>query len=162
MPEPCQNGTVSAYGKIGDAVTGNVSFELPSGIETGKYTLKVFAEKVNSSASSNATDYASNMASFMLNVVEAKNINLQVNDKIFGITDPVVPTGITDDWSGSKVYFGKYANKPVLFRVLDAKTTDYSADETTQTMLLDSDALFPPMSFDADKRDNHWCFTIYK
>lgn len=157
-----ENGTVLAYGKIGDAVTGNVSFELPSGIETGKYTLKVFAEKVNSSASSNATDYASNMASFMLNVVEAKNINLQVNDKIFGITDPVVPTDTTDAWSGSKVYFGKYANEPVLFRVLDAQTTDYSVDETTQTMLLDSDALFPVMSFDTDKTDNRWYYSDVK
>ena len=152
-----KNGTVVAYGKIGDVVTGTVSIELPDEVDKGAYTLKVFAEKVNSSASSNATDYASNMISFAFNIIEeTKDINLQVNGEILGISDPAVPTDTTSAWSGSKVYFGKYANNPVLFRVLDANTTDYSADGTTKTMLLDSDALFPVMSFDKDKTDNSW------
>ena len=152
-----ESGTVVAYGKIGDIVTGTVSIELPDGVDKGAYTLKVFAEKVNSSASSNATDYASNMLSFAFNIIEeTKDINLQVNGEILGIGDPTVPTDTTSAWSGSKVYFGKYANNPVLFRVLDANTTDYSADGTTKTMLLDSDALFPAMSFDKDQTDNSW------
>lgn len=149
-------GTVVAYGKISDVTTGTVSFTLPNGVDKGTYTLKVFAEKVNSSDSSNATDYASNMASFMLNVGEAKNINLQVNGNIFGITDPAVPTDTTSAWSGSKVYFGNYDNNPILFRVLDANTTDYSADGKTETMLLDSDILFDGRDFDKEKTDNSW------
>lgn len=151
-----ENGTVLAYGKVGEAITGNVSFELPSGVRTGKYTLKVFAEKVNSSASSNATDYASNMASFVLNVVETRNINLQVNGEILGIVDPVAAINTTSPWSGSKVYFGQYGNNPVLFRVLDAKTTDYSADGMTETMLLDSDAILEKMPFNSNKTDILW------
>lgn len=150
-----ENGTVVAYGKVGDAITGNVSFDLPSGIKKGQYTLKVFAEKVNSSASSNVTDYASNMASFTLNVVETKSINLQINGDIVGITNPAKPID-TEAWSGSKVYFGKYKNSPVLFRVLDPKTTDYSADGKTETMLLDSDAVLKSMSFKADGASNQW------
>ena len=152
-----KNGTVLAYGKISDVATGNVSFAVPEGIEKGTYTLKVFAEKVNSSASNNATDYASNMASFEINylMAETKNINLQINGEISGITDPNAPVD-TEAWSGSKVYFGKYGNNPVLFRVLDANTTDYSADGTTETMLLDSDALFELKYFNAGERNNSW------
>ena len=151
-----EDGTVLAYGKISDTVAaGNVSFTAPVGIEKGTYTLKVFAEKVNSTESSGFTDYASNMVSFALTFVGAKNISLQVNGKIHGITNPSAPAA-DQAWSGTKVYFGKYANNPVLFRVLDANTTDYSADGQTQTMLLDSDALLVGRSFDNERIDNSW------
>ena len=151
-----KSGTVVAYGKISDEVTaGNVSFAVPAGIARERYTLKVFAEKVNSSDSNNVTDYASNMVSFGLDFAQAKNINLQINGAIRGITNPSAPIN-EQAWSGSKVYFGKYNNNPVLFRVLDANTTDYSADGTTQTMLLESDLLFPTIKFDVGQTDNGW------
>ena len=86
---------------------------------------------------------------------QMKTVNLQIDGEIAGITDPSAPAA-DQVWSGTKVYFGKYNNNPVLFRVLDANTTDYSADGVTQTMLLDSDLLFPVMKFDAGQTDNSW------
>ena len=88
--------------------------------------------------------------------VQTRTVNLQIDGDIAGITDPTVPTDTTSAWSGSKVYFGKYASNPVLFRVLDAKTTDYSADGTTKTMLLDSDTVLKTMAFKSDKASNKW------
>ncbi len=45
----------------------------------------------------------------------------------------------TDQWKGSKVYFGKYNNTPVLYRVLspDGKKNTYGSDK----MLLDCDSI---------------------
>lgn len=50
------NGTVVAYGKIGDAGKGNKTFALPTTLSAGNYTLHVFEEQVNTG---NSTDYAS-------------------------------------------------------------------------------------------------------
>ncbi len=64
------DGTVIVYGKIADSVTaGDISVTIPTGVADGNYKLKVFAEKVNSSNSSNLTDYATNMASIDVTIV---------------------------------------------------------------------------------------------
>ena len=70
------------------------------------------------------------------------------------IVDPTAPANETDAWKGSYVYYGNYdadgdgVAEPVKYRVLDASTTDYSADGTTQTMLLDCDSVLFKEIFD--------------
>lgn len=95
-------------------------------------------------------------ASFMT----GKGINLCIDGDIAGITNPV--NNGNDQlrpWFGSKVYFGKYNNTDLLFRVLDAKTTDYSTSGFT--MFLDCDNIVEKMFFDApatanDNPSNVW------
>ena len=73
------------------------------------------------------------------------------------IVDPTAPANDTDAWKGSYVYYGNYdadvdgAAEPVKYRVLDASTTDYSADGMTQTMLLDCDSILYYMPFDGEE-----------
>nr|MBQ8252241.1 leucine-rich repeat domain-containing protein [Lachnospiraceae bacterium] len=72
------------------------------------------------------------------------------------IADPIATTNANDAWRGSYVYFGNYdadgnlTAEPVKYRVLDASTTEYSADQTTQTMLLDCDRILYYQAFDED------------
>ena len=88
-------------------------------------------------------------------------------------TDPGDDT--TKAWAGSYVYYGNYdANgdgtaEPVKYRVLDASTTDFSADGTTQTMFLDCDSILYYQKFDndgtaneADKKANDWSISDVK
>ena len=58
------SNTVICYGRIKDGVpaAGDIEITIPSSVPAGIYTMKVFAEDVNSTDSSNLTDYASNMA----------------------------------------------------------------------------------------------------
>jgi len=51
-----KNGTVVAYGKIGDAEVGDKTFTLPTTLTSGKYILHIFNEEVNGDYK---TDYAS-------------------------------------------------------------------------------------------------------
>ena len=78
-----------------------------------------------------------------------------------GIADPVTPTGDSDAWKGSYVYFGTYDTdgdstaEPVKYRVLDSNTTVFGGT----TMLLDCDSILwagtnPSSVFDADS--NVW------
>lgn len=63
-------GTVLAYGKVADvAEAGDIEITIPVDIEEGKYSLKVFAEKVRSSSSANLTDYVTNMADISLALI---------------------------------------------------------------------------------------------
>ncbi|MDO5575136.1 MAG: DUF6273 domain-containing protein [bacterium] len=68
------NGTVAAYGRLKDGATteSNLEVTIPSGIANGNYTLKVFAEDVNTG---NETDYASSMADISITVGEIPNPN---------------------------------------------------------------------------------------
>ncbi len=67
------NDSVIAYGKISDNVAvGEVEFVIPSDLNAGNCTLKVFAEDVNSNVVDNATDYSSNMVEISLDVKPAK------------------------------------------------------------------------------------------
>ncbi|MBO5485378.1 MAG: hypothetical protein J5988_00390 [Eubacterium sp.] len=63
-----ENNTVAAYGKIGAAGATSATVTLPSGLARGEYTLKVFAEDVNSSLTKNLTDYVSNMVEIPISV----------------------------------------------------------------------------------------------
>lgn len=73
------------------------------------------------------------------------------------IIDPVTPSGVGEVWKGNYVYYGKYDNVSRKYRVLDTSTTDYSADNTTQTMLLDCDSVLMLTGFDEEKpRSNIW------
>ncbi len=64
-----ENNSLIAYGKISDSVAvGEVEFVLPVDLNAGNYTLKVFAEDVNSTSTENATDYISNMVGIDLYV----------------------------------------------------------------------------------------------
>ena len=67
------------------------------------------------------------------------------------IVDPTAPANDTDAWKGSYVYYGNYNGSPVKYRVLDASTTDFSADGTTQTMLLDCDSILYYTPFDGEE-----------
>ena len=91
------------------------------------------------------------------------------------IVDPTAPANDTDAWKGSYVYYGNYdANgdgtaEPVKYRVLDASTTDYSADGTTQTMFLDCDSILYKQKFESDgtankdgKKANDWSISDVK
>lgn len=71
-----------------------------------------------------------------------------------GIIDPAMPNSVNDAWKGCYVYYGNYNGSPVKYRVLDASTTDYSADQTTQTMLLDCDSVLYRTPFDANGEAN--------
>ena len=91
------------------------------------------------------------------------------------IVDPTAPANDTDAWKGSYVYYGNYdadgdgTAEPVKYRVLDASTTDYSADGTTQTMFLDCDSILYYTPFDNDgtanedgKKANDWSISDVK
>lgn len=74
------------------------------------------------------------------------------------ITDPINPGDDKNKaWTGSYVYYGKYAGTPVKYRVLDANTTDYSMDRTTRTMLLDCDSILYKQKFNEGfEKNNAW------
>lgn len=91
------------------------------------------------------------------------------------IVDPTAPANDTDAWKGSYVYYGNYdadgdgTAEPVKYRVLDASTTDFSADRTTQTMFLDCDSILYYQQFDNDgaanvdgKKANDWSISDVK
>ena len=91
------------------------------------------------------------------------------------IVDPTAPANDTDAWKGSYVYYGNYdadgdgTAEPVKYRVLDASTTDYSADGTTQTMFLDCDSILYYQKFDNNgtanedgKKANDWSISDVK
>ena len=91
------------------------------------------------------------------------------------IVDPTAPANDTDAWKGSYVYYGNYdadgdgTAEPVKYRVLDASTTDYSADGATQTMFLDCDSILYYQKFDSDdianedgKNANDWSISDVK
>ena len=86
--------------------------------------------------------------------VSAETTTYDVNAKTIAglgtsvIDDPTAPTNNTDAWKGSYVYYGNYNGSPVKYRVLDASTTDFSADGTTQTMFLDCDSILYYTPFD--------------
>ena len=65
------DGTVVAYGKIGEDGISDKTFALPSTLSAGNYTLHVFEEQVNSG---NLTDYASKEVTGTIAISAAPNI----------------------------------------------------------------------------------------
>ena len=113
--------------------------------------------------------------------VSAETTTYDVNAKTIAglgasvIVDPTAPANDTDAWKGSYVYYGNYdadgdgTAEPVKYRVLDASTTDFSADGTTQTMFLDCDSILYYQKFDNDananeagKKANDWSISDVK
>lgn len=95
-------GTVMAYGKVSDSVaTGEMEVTIPTMLSEGNYTLKVFAEDVNSSASAYATDYASNMVDITVVVVDIDSVEITditdvVAGEAFDVTAACATTGVVE------------------------------------------------------------------
>lgn len=71
------------------------------------------------------------------------------------IGNPAAPASATSPWSGSYVYYGKYDNNPVKYRVLTNSTTLYGGT----TMLLDCDSVLYKSEFGGN---NTWAgSTVY-
>ncbi|MBE5935256.1 MAG: hypothetical protein E7262_05630 [Lachnospiraceae bacterium] len=95
--------TVIAYGKISDKIMrGTYSIEIPYDVEDGNYTLKIFAEEVNSSKKMYKTDYVSNMVDFKLTVTSENDEEmdaLEKEKKLYHEIDAVLYN--TDEYSKS-------------------------------------------------------------
>lgn len=124
--------------------------------------MPVMAESVQAEwvSGEKETDYASeSVEPLLLETPKVKQINFGAD----GISDPAVPDSTDDAWAGSYVHFGNYdadgdkAAEPLKYRVLDASTTDYSADGTTKTMLLDCNNILYKQDFDGDGVANEGC-----
>ena len=75
------------------------------------------------------------------------NTKLGVNQ----ISNPRIPESEDDKWNGSYVYFGKYEDIPVKYRVLDKNSTLFSEK---QTVFLDCDSTLFYADFDSSS--NVW------
>lgn len=79
-----------------------------------------------------------------------------------GITDPKVWIDSGESWTGCFVYYGRWDSdsdgkkEPTKYRVLDVSTTDFSADGTTDTMFLDSEAFLMKGPFDYNGTATTW------
>lgn len=172
-------GTVMAYGKVADydretgitiegsPVTADViPVEIPADISEGEYTLKIFAEDVNSKGTDNAVDFASNMAELEVTIENAipqpkiQNVNLGVT----GIQNPGQPDSIYEDWgggSGNYVYFGSYwqndtngdgiadvsdDKEPIRWKVLSTEN-DSTGGNQPDSLLLYSDKILDYMRY---------------
>ncbi|MBP5607014.1 MAG: InlB B-repeat-containing protein [Lachnospiraceae bacterium] len=62
-----------------------------------------------------------------------------------GITDPVAPASTSDAWRGSYVYYGKYDDQPVKYRVLDKDSTEYGVEGGS--VFLDCDSCIATTGF---------------
>ncbi len=134
------------------------------------YHMYILAEDVNGEKE---TDYASTPVE-ITPTWKAPTVK-QMNFGTKGIIDPAVPNSASDAWKGCYVYYGNYdadgdeTAEPVKYRVLDASTTDYSANGTTQTMFLDCDSILYYQKFDNDgtaneagKKANDWSISDVK
>ena len=77
------------------------------------------------------------------------------------ISNPTVPTALSDAWQGSYVYFGTYGGNPVKYRVLDNNTSVFGGT----TMLLDCDSILWAGSDPSSKFDdssNSWSTSYIK
>jgi type 1 fimbria pilin len=86
---------------------------------------------------------------------EIRNVNLNINGKIAGISDPTPAMTPDAEWSngtGSYINFGQYNSNVVKYRVLDSDTTDFSVDGT-HTILLDCDTVYNKRVFDDDAQN---------
>lgn len=74
---------------------------------------------------------------------------------IDGIINPYGSDTSSDDWKGNYVYYGKYKESPIRYRVLD---TDSKKDFQTGTdsMLLDCESGVEVLYYDVDASANDW------
>ena len=95
-----KNNTVVAYGKIKEKPeVGYTNVTIPEGLSAGDYTIKVFAEDVNSTAESPEVDYASNMSSIPVKVV-TPNVTYRVQVQKKGWETEYVAAGQTSGTVG--------------------------------------------------------------
>ncbi|MBP5493082.1 MAG: DUF4214 domain-containing protein [Clostridiales bacterium] len=72
---------------------------------------------------------------------------------VAGIASPKSPESIDSAWKGSYVWFGKYENQPMKYRVLAPSTTAFGGS----TMFLDSDTVLYDGYFDTSSSySNQW------
>lgn len=86
---------------------------------------------------------------------EIRNVNLNIDGKIAGISDPTPAKSQDAQWSngtGSYINFGHIMNQPTKYRVLDSDTTDFSIDGT-HTMLLELNNVLEARVFDNDRQN---------
>lgn len=76
---------------------------------------------------------------------EVRSVNLNIDGRIAGISDPVSADSSFDYWSGDYVHFGSYQGYSIRWRVLDANTAGIFNEK--ETMLLLSDAALETMPF---------------
>lgn len=83
---------------------------------------------------------------------EVRDINLNQEGEIAGLTDPKQALGVDSDWSGNYLYFGEYkqgwfaGKDSVKWRVLDVNTTEYGRKDEP-TILLLSDKVIGKVEF---------------
>ena len=138
------------YHKLADVgnseTTGIGSFTLPEeyrdGIWGEDYFVYILAEVVNKPQE---TDYASQPE--LLPVPEETG---GLGTAGIGNPDPVKGGG----WS--YVWYGKYGGKPVKYRVLANRTTDFSEGSGIPSMLLDCDSVVAQTYFDISNNTNEW------
>ena len=94
-----KNNTVVAYGKIEDPEVCYTNVTIPEGLSAGDYTIKVFAEDVNSTAESPEVDYASNMVSIPVTVV-TPNVTYKVHVQTDGWEKNYIAAGQTSGTVG--------------------------------------------------------------
>ena len=69
-----------------------------------------------------------------------------------GIANPTIPLSSSTAWQGSYVYYGKYDDTAMKFRVLDSASTEFGG----KTMLLDCDSVLFKKTFDYEGGTNIW------
>ena len=88
---------------------------------------------------------------------EVRTVNINIDNDL-GIKNPEIPQNDTDEWKGDKVVFGVdcyITGKPIIFRVLDKKTSDFGVAGAT-TMFLDCDSVLHAYAFDDSGTSNVW------
>ena len=126
-----ESGTIRYYGRIAqNSASGTAIVTIPSGLEKGSYTLKVFSEQYNGDYK---TDYASAFVDIVLDIDPGKALQVSA-DGISGYDNSI--NGHDYDY----IYYGIWDSSPVKWRVLDTKTNRENAAEGDGLFLL-SDAL---------------------
>ena len=141
------------YGRLQAENGGTGTFTVSKGGLTGRwgqdYHVYLVPENNNSMFE---TDYAGVPVEVSLDSWEGKDLsNTRIGTK--EILNPLVPTNVNDGWQGSYVYFGKYQNRPVMYRVLDNDATEFGS---RHTLFLDSDKLLFEEAFDTSGSTNVW------
>ena len=138
-------GNYKGYLTLSDSVSGTWGED---------YHIYIFAEKFNGTYES---DYAGPLVELVKPessvpvVFEGKTAsNTKLGTDL--MSSPAVPQTSADKWNGSYVYFGKYENEPVLYRVLDPKTDIFGSS----TLFLDSDEGLYDDYFDEENQTNIW------
>lgn len=167
------DANIISYGSLGTVKDKSGTFTIPEGYDIegwGKdYFVYILAEDINAAYE---TDYAS--VPVMVNVpgntpssspantpspapVVTPEVIKDMNNTtlgISGISDPVKPADPDAEWTGDRVFFGTYNDKPIKFRVLAKDSTAYTSDKA---LFLDSeDVLFNDCYDNTEPLSHSW------